>query len=162
MTTVASLTQPQQPRLHVELASMTDAPFVRHLLDTLLPRVDSLGLNEQELATTYEALGYNSHKWTRSQLSSKVPHADAVIDVITLIMNTYNTKGGLTRIHFHSLAFHIIATRYAYPSATVHIWVLLVHSIVLHQWSLIYVDVYQSIVMAVHGVMHPQQWPWVH
>jgi ADP-dependent glucokinase len=89
---------------------MTDATYVRQLLDTLLPRVDSLGLNEQELETSYRALGGRS--LTTSQLSSKLPDIDSVVQVLMLIMSEYNNNGGLTRIHFHSLAFHVIATRY--------------------------------------------------
>lgn len=115
LATVSSLPSPH-PRLHVELASMTDAAFVRVLLDTLLPHVQSLGLNEQELATAYTAIGGTS--LTRTQLSAKVPDVASVVQVLTLIMNTYK-HGALTRIHFHSLAFHIIATRYVHP--TVHV-----------------------------------------
>eukprot|EP00743_Colponemidia_sp_Colp-15_P002790 GILK01003019.1.p1 GENE.GILK01003019.1~~GILK01003019.1.p1 ORF type:complete len:483 (+),score=90.59 GILK01003019.1:40-1449(+) len=102
-------------RIHLELASMTDKQFVKELLDKTLSTTDSLGLNEQELLTVFQVLDGKSLQ--AGQLTGRVPDQNAVVQVLKTIFRVYgkaqNKHGrrGLTRIHFHSLAFHIVAHR---------------------------------------------------
>ena len=104
--------------------------------ESLLPAVDSIGLNEQELASVYEAIGgiYASASSpgsvTRSELVRKIPAPHAVANAINHVIRysharrrsersegggggeggrTAALRGPVTRVHFHSLAFHLIA-----------------------------------------------------
>lgn len=42
--------------VHVELASMSEIPFLKNVSKVVFPYIDSLGLNEQELGDLYAAV----------------------------------------------------------------------------------------------------------
>ena len=73
--------------------------------------VDSLGLNEQELSFSSQAVGGPHHDdyLTRSDQ----PEIHKMSDMVLWLLQTYgysknNPKSRLTRVHFHSLTYHII------------------------------------------------------
>lgn len=100
---------------HLELASIGDKSLMVDILnERIVERVNSLGLNEQELL-------FLAH----SSQSESTPHSDyyteldgqpelyKVVDITQWLLNTFGaseTNGKkLSRVHFHSLTFHLIA-----------------------------------------------------
>ena len=111
--------------IHLELASMADRSFLRRMFDTLVVYGNSLGLNEEELAMLYEVLGgtyvetaakATARTFTKDMLTGKVPDPRAVGLAIDYVLAHADTlppwaNRRITRVHFHCLAFHIIAIR---------------------------------------------------
>lgn len=99
---------PSDILIHLELASMTDVDLMRGIIYQVFPVISSLGLNEQELLfLTQSANGPHS---TLSSWSG-VPDVGIVSDILFWILLDSGSEGsGLTRVHFHTLAYHIIAT----------------------------------------------------
>ncbi|KAM4037830.1 ADP-dependent glucokinase isoform 2-T2 [Anomaloglossus baeobatrachus] len=99
---------PSDILIHLELASMTDGELMRGIIYQVFPLISSLGLNEQELLfLTQSANGPHSalSAW------SGVPDVGVVSDILSWILQGSGSEGsGLTRVHFHTLAYHIIAT----------------------------------------------------
>ncbi|XP_043838385.1 ADP-dependent glucokinase isoform X2 [Dromiciops gliroides] len=97
--------------VHLELASMTDRELMSSIMHQVFPLVNSLGLNEQELLfLSQSASGPHS-----SLLSwSGVPDVGVVSDILFWILKEHGRSkeraSDLTRIHFHTLAYHILAT----------------------------------------------------
>lgn len=95
--------------VHWELATVGDLEFCYHLAQVLFPRVESLGLNEQELLSV--ALSSKA-PFDFNAIPSK-PTIDYVSDLLHWLMVTYSSVSGkpsvLTRVHLHSLSFHVIA-----------------------------------------------------
>ncbi|XP_073435548.1 ADP-dependent glucokinase isoform X2 [Dendrobates tinctorius] len=94
--------------IHLELASMTDGDLMRGIIYQVFPLISSLGLNEQELLfLTQSANGPHS---TLSAWPG-VPDVGVVSDILLWILQGSGSEAsGLTRVHFHTLAYHIIAT----------------------------------------------------
>ena len=94
--------------VHWELATVGDLYYFYHLSETLFPRIDSLGLNEQELLSAAKSANASFD----FDSIPKKPGVEWISDLLHWLMTTY-TKGDhsrLSRVHFHSLAFHIVAT----------------------------------------------------
>uniref|UniRef100_K7FGP5 ADP dependent glucokinase n=1 Tax=Pelodiscus sinensis TaxID=13735 RepID=K7FGP5_PELSI len=97
--------------IHLELASMTDQDFMSKIMHQVFPLVNSVGLNEQELLfLTQSASGPHASlaSW------NEVPDVGIVSDILFWILKkhgrTMDKASNLTRIHFHTLAYHILAT----------------------------------------------------
>ncbi|XP_017403568.1 ADP-dependent glucokinase isoform X1 [Cebus imitator] len=98
--------------VHLELASMTNRELMSSIVhQQVFPAVTSLGLNEQELLfLTQSASG------PHSSLSSwnGVPDVGIVSDILFWILKEHGKSksrdSDLTRIHFHTLVYHILAT----------------------------------------------------
>ena len=91
-------------RVHLELASTAELPFLQSLAETVLPRVDSIGLNEEELGALYRAVGGAEHgvaAFTKPQLATTV----------AAIGHILRATPRLSRVHMHFLAYHVIAIR---------------------------------------------------
>ncbi|XP_077120237.1 ADP-dependent glucokinase isoform X1 [Ranitomeya variabilis] len=100
---------PSDILIHLELASMTDGDLMRGIIyQQVFPLTSSLGLNEQELLfLTQSANGPHS---TLSAWPG-VPDVGVVSDILLWILQGSGSEAsGLTRVHFHTLAYHIIAT----------------------------------------------------
>ncbi|XP_056428758.1 ADP-dependent glucokinase isoform X2 [Hyla sarda] len=99
---------PSDILIHLELASMTDGDLMRGIIYQVFPVISSLGLNEQELL--FLAQSANGPHSTFAAWSG-VPDVGIVSDILFWILHDSGTEGsGLTRVHFHTLAYHIIAT----------------------------------------------------
>ncbi|XP_069812455.1 ADP-dependent glucokinase isoform X2 [Dendropsophus ebraccatus] len=99
---------PSDILIHLELASMTDEELMKGIIYQVFPLISSLGLNEQELL--FLAQSANGPHSTLSAWSG-VPDVGIVSDILFWILRGSDSEGsGLTRIHFHTLAYHIIAT----------------------------------------------------
>lgn len=98
--------------IHLELASLTDKDFMNSIMQEVMPIVSSIGLNEQELLFLSQA-GAGPHA---DLLSWKgVPDVGRVSDILLWILEQHgrgdpSSEADLTRIHFHTLAYHILAT----------------------------------------------------
>ncbi|WAQ97781.1 ADPGK-like protein, partial [Mya arenaria] len=100
---------PQSIPVHLELASMADEGAVKLIID----EVSSLGLNEQELTfSSYVANGpHSSYYHSRNGQ----PEIYKISDMVLWLLKTYgysskNPRSRLTRVHFHSLTYHIIGS----------------------------------------------------
>ncbi|XP_057344940.1 ADP-dependent glucokinase isoform X3 [Manis pentadactyla] len=98
--------------VHLELASMTDGELMRSIVhQQVFPAVTSLGLNEQELLFLSQ-----SASGPHASLSSwdGVPDVGMVSDILFWILKEHGKSksraSDLTRIHFHTLVYHILAT----------------------------------------------------
>ncbi|XP_072051210.1 ADP-dependent glucokinase-like [Amphiura filiformis] len=104
---------PQGVPVHLELASMADDATVRQLATQVFPVVHSIGLNEQEL--TYISKTNNG---PHPDLEAVNGYAEigAIADILYWMLTSLregqrSRTPNLSRVHFHSLTFHIIATR---------------------------------------------------
>ena len=99
---------PHSVPVHWELATVGDLQYFIHMSRALFPRIDSLGLNEQELLSAAKSANasfeFNS--------IPKKPGIEWTSDLLHWLMTTYAKQGSsrLSRIHFHSLFFHIVVT----------------------------------------------------
>eukprot|EP00300_Choanocystis_sp_HF-7_P001005 c10828_g1_i1.p1 GENE.c10828_g1_i1~~c10828_g1_i1.p1 ORF type:complete len:508 (+),score=57.08 c10828_g1_i1:63-1526(+) len=114
LTEVAALLSPvaANASVHLELASMADVGYVAALATALLPRVHSLGLNEQELDSLSTALSLTS--LSMQSPGSAVPSYAAVSEALAALLVRSQSQGAdslLSRVHFHSLAFHMLCQR---------------------------------------------------
>ncbi|XP_072528367.1 ADP-dependent glucokinase isoform X2 [Salminus brasiliensis] len=98
--------------IHLELASMTDRDYMSSIMKEVMPIVNSIGLNEQELLFLSQA-GGGPH----SDLPAwnGIPDVGRVTDILLWILEQHGradpeSEADLTRIHFHTLAYHILAT----------------------------------------------------
>ena len=94
--------------IHIELASVGEIEYMKQLATLIVPTVDSLGLNEQELGSIYLALG--GTEFTRDHF--KDPLVSTVVKALRLVYREIekmpHISRKLTRIHFHCLTFHLI------------------------------------------------------
>ncbi|XP_072558904.1 ADP-dependent glucokinase-like isoform X2 [Paramormyrops kingsleyae] len=101
--------------VHFEMASFVDEGLLSELLRLVLPRADSLGMNEQELPNLLSLLRGGSV----TLLSDPNPRVATVLDQMRelyRLVNRQRRDSGvgrpLTRVHVHTLAFQaIIVTR---------------------------------------------------
>ncbi|XP_071845804.1 ADP-dependent glucokinase-like [Apostichopus japonicus] len=97
---------PKHIPVHLELASMADKNLVTQLFSQVVGQVHSLGLNEQELSLIAKVTGLaNDLAVTKGH-----PEIPQVADILVALLRS-KRKSTLTRIHFHCLTYHIIATR---------------------------------------------------
>lgn len=100
--------------VHIELASCADPSFVRAIAASLFPLASSVGFNEQEGAFLYEALGGAYGNATgpvpgpRSDVASTAPVPASVAGLLRFLLEAHPS---LSRLHYHSLAFHVLAYR---------------------------------------------------
>jgi ADP-dependent glucokinase len=110
--------------VHLELASVGNLAYIAELGKTVVPNVNSLGLNEQELGFLYFALihaksDYKSsaeHTLAASEYVHREfsdPSPNLVLEALSHLFSLpfARPQRRLDRIHFHSLKFHVIATR---------------------------------------------------
>ena len=95
--------------LHMEMATVGDHSFMHRLAEEVFPYVDSLGLNEQELLTLAKSANAS---FNFTDIGSK-PSITYASDLLHWMYATYTShrhkrESRLTRIHFHSLTFHIL------------------------------------------------------
>ncbi|XP_032556323.1 ADP-dependent glucokinase isoform X2 [Chiroxiphia lanceolata] len=112
MEAVASISDiPTDIPIHLELASMTDQDFMSNIMHQVFPLVNSIGLNEQELLFLTQAAS-GPHASLGSW--SGIPDVGVVSDILFWILKEHGKAAerasDLTRIHFHTLAYHILAT----------------------------------------------------
>lgn len=107
---------PGRTAAHFELASVGEAAFLGQLAASVLPRVDSLGLNEQELGDLCASLDSDDTPVDTAPFAT-APR-ELVLDALARVFRNADRLASsesdarkLTRIHFHYLTYHVIATR---------------------------------------------------
>ncbi|EGG23959.1 conditioned medium factor [Cavenderia fasciculata] len=123
--------------IHLELASMSSAIATKLLATNVVPFIDSIGLNEQELGFIYVSTG--GKKFRLEEFKDPTPQVavEAILHIFNLASKVNAKKAGgastdaaggglpmmeagemmvgktrqLTRIHFHYLTYHIVAVR---------------------------------------------------
>ncbi|XP_005931744.1 ADP-dependent glucokinase isoform X2 [Haplochromis burtoni] len=98
--------------IHLELASMTDKDYMNSIMQEVMPIVSSIGLNEQELLFLSQA-GEGPH--SEMEAWKGIPDVGRVSDILLWILEQHgrsepSSEADLTRIHFHTLAYHILVT----------------------------------------------------
>jgi ADP-dependent glucokinase len=101
--------QNKKLKIHFEMASFTEEALMQDLVSLLLPHVDSLGMNEQELPNLYHILAFGNVTLVSDAYPRVATVLDLMRDVYDLIYT--RTKGRLSRIHVHTLPFQAILTR---------------------------------------------------
>uniref|UniRef100_A0A183TC36 PfkB domain-containing protein n=1 Tax=Schistocephalus solidus TaxID=70667 RepID=A0A183TC36_SCHSO len=103
--------------VHFELASFVETEFVRNLTQAILPYIDSIGCNEQELPNLVSLLSIGR---VSPHASVSTPRAAVMLDgmreVWSLLTDPALPKVGpsrrrLSRIHLHTLGYQIIMVR---------------------------------------------------
>ncbi|GAM28129.1 hypothetical protein SAMD00019534_113050 [Acytostelium subglobosum LB1] len=106
--------------IHLELASMTSVPIIKDIASKIIPNVDSVGLNEQELGFLYINTGGSQHKLADFSSPSINTAVDAIIHLFNNVgghrsdLMDIDIDGGkktLSRVHFHYLTYHIVAVK---------------------------------------------------
>ena len=100
---------PRYSPVHLEMATVGDHSFVKYLANRVFPHVDSIGLNEQELLILAKS---EDAEFNFTAISTKpsIPHAADLVHWMYSKYTSYRNsqKSRLTRIHFHSLTYHIL------------------------------------------------------
>lgn len=100
---------PGKPKIHMELASFTEEALLESIKDLIMPHVHSLGMNEQELPTLVKYLSHGGVN-IRSEAYPRVATTlDQMRELFQLLQKP--TRGRLSRIHAHTLAFQAIMTK---------------------------------------------------
>lgn len=102
-------TIPRHSPIHLEMATVGDQSFVQYLANQVFAHVDSIGLNEQELLILAQSEGADFN-FTEIGSKPSIPHA---CDLLHWMYTTYTSfqqrrKSRLSRIHFHSLTYHLM------------------------------------------------------
>jgi len=94
--------------IHFELASIANEQYIKELANIVFPIVDSIGMNEVELVAVAKVLlpesAYDLEKLRNQDMKS-------ITDVLLQFFEYFyklDHQSVFTRIHFHSLAFHIV------------------------------------------------------
>lgn len=95
------------------MASYVDLELLKHLTTKILPFVDSVGMNEQELTNLYSVLYYGEVSIVADSNPRVATALDQMRKTFLLIRRQnelYQSKRKLTRIHVHTLAYQAIMT----------------------------------------------------
>ncbi|KAM7539115.1 hypothetical protein Aperf_G00000056871 [Anoplocephala perfoliata] len=109
---------PRATLVHFEMASFVEAAFVANLTRTIIPYVDSIGLNEQELPNLRSLLVEGRVAF---QASVSTPRAAVMLDGMREIWSALTDTSQLprvgvglrrlSRLHLHTLGYQIIMVR---------------------------------------------------
>ena len=87
--------------VHLELAAINNLDFLKRLIETMLPNVDSIGMNEIELYHTLKSLDY-----PELQMFSKNQNSTEFFKGALWLWNRFPH----IRIHFHHLGYYFVLT----------------------------------------------------
>lgn len=88
----------------MEFASVGNKKIYHEMSEFIFPHITSLGMNEQEMNDVYNNFGLGNTK----EIAQKNPNIKYVFETINFLMNKFSS---ITRIHFHSLAYHLLAIK---------------------------------------------------
>jgi len=105
--------------IHLQMASMSDPTFANEVLFRIIPYVDSIALNEEEL--TFLAKIGNGPYNEQYPVRSGALHVHKVVEILYWLLSTFghnkaspdspNYNYRLQRIHFHCLTYHIVVSK---------------------------------------------------
>ncbi len=85
-------------KIHLEFAATRDRKLIKAIFQRLLPLVNSIGLNEQELLSVLETTNVTTYKKLRNEMSS--------VNLFEGILNIW-VKYPHLRIHLHYLGYYL-------------------------------------------------------
>ena len=98
--------------VHLELASVSAPAFYSSVFDNLITSVNSIGCNEQELATLYDFLHVSdSRPFDPSSAHPNNPLPAQALDQMRSVFKGIGSN--INRLHLHTLSFQAIMTRSA-------------------------------------------------
>ena len=113
---------PSNIAIHLEIAGVGDPTFLRQMAEKLLPLVDSIGLNEQELGALYQVTGGTTYSMSRFTSPTVPVAAGAIEHIMKLPFVNHNTgPHQISRVHLHYLSFHLLSQP-KYPRAETFHW----------------------------------------
>ncbi|XP_033105001.1 ADP-dependent glucokinase-like [Anneissia japonica] len=103
---------PMTIRSHFEMASFTDEHLIEDVLKHVIPFIDSIGTNEQELTNLYSILNYGNVTLVTQSYPRVASVLDQMRSIYNILSKTKESDGQrkLTRLHVHTLAFQAILT----------------------------------------------------
>ncbi|XP_016966509.1 ADP-dependent glucokinase [Drosophila biarmipes] len=109
--------QPSDTLNHFEMASYVELQLLQQLQQFVLPYVDSLGMNEQELSNLQQVLAYG-RTTLATDWNPRIAHTlDQMRQVFISLLEDYGDRSGndprrrrISRIHVHTLAYQAILT----------------------------------------------------
>ncbi|KAL0878695.1 hypothetical protein ABMA27_003750 [Loxostege sticticalis] len=107
------LSQPLTTLAHFEMASYVDLDLLLQLTTKVLPYVDSVGMNEQELSNLCSVLEYGEVSVvadSNPRVATALDQMRKIFNIIRLKNKEHGNKRKLTRIHVHTLAYQAILT----------------------------------------------------
>ena len=113
---------PPSTRVHFEMASITEEQFLRDILDIVVPYVDSLGMNEQELANLCSFIQHDQVKniaHSNPRVATALDQTRALFDGLSArnastepeLASSDKGRRSVSRIHVHTLAFQAILVK---------------------------------------------------
>lgn len=96
-------------KLHFEMASFTDAKLLKQMVTKILPHVDSLGMNEQELPNLRSIFSIGNVTLVSDSYPRTAVVLDQMRDVFTYA--DHLSDGQISRLHVHTLAFQAVLVR---------------------------------------------------
>lgn len=102
------LSQSPDTLVHFEMASYVELELLLQLSKKVIPNVDSIGMNEQELSNLHNILEFGKVSF----VADSNPRVATALDQIRKIFKLIRDKGDkrLSRIHVHTLAYQAILT----------------------------------------------------
>ncbi|CAH2041640.1 unnamed protein product, partial [Iphiclides podalirius] len=107
------LSQPLKTLAHFEMASYVDLELLQHLTTKVLPYVDSVGMNEQELSNLNSVLEHGRVVVVADSNPRIATALDQMRSTFRLIREKnklFSSTRKLTRMHVHTLAYQAILT----------------------------------------------------
>jgi len=100
---------PTDTKVHFEMASFGEHAMMKTLIENVVPFVDSLGMNEQELPNIASMV----RDGKIVEVADSNPRTASVLDDLRSLISHMEkiSKRGLSRIHVHTLAYQAIWTR---------------------------------------------------
>ncbi len=103
---------PKETKIHFEMASFVEQRLLEEIIEYVIPHVDSLGMNEQELANLHNMLLYNNITYA----TEYNPRVATTLDQARTIYETLQNRASkdsrnLSRLHVHTLAYQAIITK---------------------------------------------------
>lgn len=99
--------------IHFEMASFTEEQLLKQVISDILPTVDSVGMNEQELPNLQNIFAVGNI----TLLSNPYPRTAVVLDQMRDVFTHLDhlSSGQISRIHVHTLAFQAVLTKKSSP-----------------------------------------------
>ncbi|KAM3958759.1 ADP-dependent glucokinase [Aphomia sociella] len=107
------LSQPLKTLAHFEMASYVDLDLLLHLTHKILPFVDSVGMNEQELDNLCSVLEFGKVSVvadSNPRVATALDQMRKIFKIVRQKNQEYGSERKLTRIHVHTLAYQAILT----------------------------------------------------
>ncbi|CAG9583033.1 unnamed protein product [Danaus chrysippus] len=107
------LSQPLDTLTHFEMASYVDLELLLHLTTRVLPFVDSVGMNEQELSNLCSVLEHGKVivvADSNPRVATALDQMRKIFHLTRKLNKEHDSRRKLTRIHVHTLAYQAILT----------------------------------------------------